>query len=66
MEPAPKSRLIIKLEAYRLWFEFLKVAVKSEDKEIKTALHTTKAFYDPWGLMERRLSISGGGLTDLF
>lgn len=48
METRPTSRLIVKREAYRLWFEYLKVASKSEDKRIKAALQTTKAFYAPW------------------
>jgi hypothetical protein len=48
METRPPSRLIVKREAYRLWFEYLKVALKSDDKRIKAALQTTKAFYAPW------------------
>lgn len=50
MELRPPSRLIVKREAYRLWFEYLKVALKSEDKRIKAALQNTKAFYAPWDI----------------
>lgn len=48
METRPPSRLIVKREAYRLWFEYLKVAHNSGDKSTKAALQTSKAFYAPW------------------
>ena len=48
METRPPSRLIVKREAYRLWFEYLKVAVGSSDKRVKAAVQNTKAFYAPW------------------
>jgi hypothetical protein len=48
METRPTSRLIVKREAYRLWFEYLKVAIKSENKRVKSALQTNRAFYGPW------------------
>jgi hypothetical protein len=38
----------VKREAYRLWFEYRKVALKSDDKRIKAALQTTKAFCGAW------------------
>lgn len=48
MELRPPSRLIVKREVYRLWFEYLKVALRSDDKRIKSALYSSKAFYGPW------------------
>lgn len=48
MELRPPSRLIVKREAYRLWFEYLKVAHRSDDKRIKAALHNSIAFYSLW------------------
>jgi hypothetical protein len=36
-------------EAYRLWFEYLRVALKSAEKEVQDALKRSKEFYAPWG-----------------
>ena len=36
-------------EAYRLWFEYLKLAHSSADKEVKRALAARAKFYEPWG-----------------
>ena len=36
-------------ELYRLWFEYLKVAIASKDPEIRSALDRSAAFYAPWG-----------------
>ena len=44
-----KLALSYNREAYRLWFEFLRVALKSPDKEVQEALERSKHFYAPWG-----------------
>ena len=36
-------------EAYRLWFEYLKLAHSSADPEVKRALAARADFYEPWG-----------------
>jgi hypothetical protein len=36
-------------EAYRLWFEYLRVALKSSDNKILDALERSKPFYAHWG-----------------
>ncbi len=48
METQPSDRLSAKREAYRLWFEYLKVALKSGDKRIKAAVQANRAYYAPW------------------
>jgi len=49
MKNKPKNDLIIRREAYRLWFEFYKIAVNSPLYEIKVILSKTKDKYDSWG-----------------
>ena len=36
-------------QIYRLWFEFYKLALKSKDKEVISALKKSKNFYSSWG-----------------
>jgi len=48
METRSPDYLAAKREAYRLWFEYLRVAIKSGDKRIKAALQAHKAYYVPW------------------
>src|SRR5258705_5728648 len=36
-------------EVYRLWFEYLRVAKKSERQDVKDALKRSTSFYAPWG-----------------
>jgi hypothetical protein len=44
-----KSRLTHRREAYRLWFEYLRVAHASKDPKVKEALKQRSDFYTPWG-----------------
>ena len=44
------SKLIARKEIYRLWFEFYKLALLSDKKEIKSLLKKSAAFYEPWEL----------------
>ena len=53
MEIRPSDLLSARREAYRLWFEYLKVALKSDDRRIKAALQATKAHYAPWDVSAR-------------
>lgn len=48
MEKKPKATLIAKKEAYRLWFEYLKVALHSPDKKVQAALVVSQPYYRPW------------------
>lgn len=47
--PPKSSKLLQKREAYRLWFEFLKLAKSSQSTKVRTALSRTAAFYEGWG-----------------
>lgn len=44
-----KYPLIADKELFRLWYEFYKLAVLSEDKKVKSALKKTASFYKQWG-----------------
>jgi hypothetical protein len=44
-----KLALSYNREAYRLWFEYLRVALKSPEKEVQDTLKRSKEFYAPWG-----------------
>lgn len=48
MEPETKSNLAAQKRAFRLWFEYLKVALQSTDKDVKAALNVSKPYYAPW------------------
>jgi hypothetical protein len=48
MVAKPQSRLITQGRAYRLWFEYLKVALQSTNPKVKSALVVSKPFYAPW------------------
>ena len=48
MEKKPKATLAAKKEAYRLWFEYLKVALQSPDKKVQSALLVSQPYYRPW------------------
>lgn len=48
MEPKLKSRLTSKRDAYRLWFEYLRVARQSSKQTVKSALVVSKPFYSSW------------------
>ena len=47
-----KSRLPYRKEAYRLWFEYLRIARRSKDQKVRTALERSARFYEPWGNIE--------------
>jgi hypothetical protein len=49
MGGAMKSRLPYRREAYRLWFEYLRVALRSSDGKVRKALRRSAAYYAPWG-----------------
>jgi hypothetical protein len=40
--------LVARREAYRLWFEYLKVARESTDKKVRAALVVSAHYYLPW------------------
>jgi hypothetical protein len=45
-----KRKYIASPQIYRLWFEFYKIALKSKDKEVISALKKSKNFYASWGI----------------
>lgn len=47
-----KTRLPYRKEAYRLWFEYLRIARCSKDQKIRKALERSARFYEPWGNIE--------------
>ncbi len=49
MERKAKTKYIEKREAFRLWFEYLKLAKQSKRSVIKDALKGSGAFYVSWG-----------------
>jgi hypothetical protein len=48
MEQANKINLAIQKRAFRLWFEYLKVARQSTKKDVKSALTVSQPYYAPW------------------
>lgn len=48
MEMKQRTNLAARREAFRLWFEYLKVARESTDKSVKSALIVSSPFYAPW------------------
>ena len=44
-----KTPLSYNREAYRLWFEYLRVAYRDPREEVQEALRLSKTFYEPWG-----------------
>jgi hypothetical protein len=48
MEKRLTTKLAVRREAFRLWFEYLKLAHTSADKRIKSALIVSEPFYSPW------------------
>jgi hypothetical protein len=47
-----RAKLAARKEAFRLWFEFLKLARarKSHDRAVRDALAASEAFYAPWDM----------------
>ena len=48
MEKKAQSNLAARREAFRLWFEYLRIARLSADIKIKSALVVTEPYYRPW------------------
>ena len=48
MEKKPKANLAARKEAFRLWFEYLKIARHSSIEKVKSALVVTEPYYRPW------------------
>jgi hypothetical protein len=47
-----KTRLPYPKEAYRLWFEYLRLARSSKDERVTKALKRSAKYYKPWGDVE--------------
>jgi hypothetical protein len=47
-----KTRLPYRKEAYRLWFEYLRLARGSKDEKVGKALTRSAKYYEPWGNVE--------------
>jgi hypothetical protein len=48
------TKLASRQTAYLLWFEFLKLAVKSDKKNIRTALLQSGSFYASWDIQKAK------------
>ena len=48
MKRQPAERLAVQREAFRLWFEYLKLARTSTNAKIKSALVVSSPYYAPW------------------
>ena len=48
MEKKAQSNLAARREAFRLWFEYLKIARLSTDTKVKSALVVYEPYYRPW------------------
>lgn len=48
MEKKAQSNLAARKEAFRLWFEYLRIARQSRDAKIKSALVVSEPYYRPW------------------
>lgn len=49
LKKTASTKLAARREAYRLWFEFLRLARLSGDARVKAALAKSREFYEPWG-----------------
>ncbi|MGZ4891671.1 MAG: hypothetical protein ACXV2B_05360 [Halobacteriota archaeon] len=49
MQRRAQTKLASRRENYRLWFEYLRLAKKSADKDVVAALQRSATFYEPWG-----------------
>jgi hypothetical protein len=47
-----KTRLPYPKEAYRLWFEYLRLARSSKDERVTKPLKRSAKYYKPWGDVE--------------
>ena len=48
MEKKRKANLAARKEAFRLWFEYLKIARLSKDAKVKSAMVVSEPYYRPW------------------
>ena len=48
MEKKLSTNLAARKEAFRLWFEYLKIARLSKDAKVKSALVVSEPYYRPW------------------
>ena len=48
MEKKAQNNLAARKEAFRLWFEYLKIARLSKDATVKSALVVSEPYYRPW------------------
>ena len=48
MEKKAQNNLAARKEAFRLWFEYLKIARLSKDAKVKSALVVSEPYYRPW------------------
>ena len=48
MEKKAQANLADRKEAFRLWFEYLKIARLSKDAKVKSALVVSEPYYRPW------------------
>ena len=46
------TRLPSRKEAYRLWFEYLRFALRSKEQRVRKALARSTNYYAPWGNIE--------------
>jgi hypothetical protein len=54
MNPSDKIKLSAQKRAYRLWFEYLRVARQSTKKEVKSALTAFSGAYRDWNMDEAK------------
>ena len=47
-----KTRLPYRKEDYRLWFEYLRLALASKDQKVRKAFARSSRYYEPWGNVE--------------
>lgn len=48
MEKKLQTNLADRKEAFRLWFEYLKIARLSKEAKVKSALLVSEPYYRPW------------------
>jgi hypothetical protein len=49
MKYGAQTKLASRRENYRLWFEYLRLAKTSSDRNVTLALERSAALYEPWG-----------------
>ena len=47
--PSKRGGFYRQREFYRLWFEYLRLAKRSQRQDVKDALKRSATFYAPWG-----------------